>query len=166
MTERGDDAAYLVTAEEIAAMDGLAKTHFLNPRARRVNKSLGDLTGLTGLGVHVIAVEPGDATTEPHVHHHEDEAVFVLEGEATAVIGEAEYPLEAGDFIGYRKGGLVHTIRNTGSGVLRSLVVGERAGHDVVDYPRAAKRLFRHPGMAWNLVDHAAIEEPRGGAKA
>ena len=38
---------YLVTAAEIAAMEGLRKTHFLNPNAVRVNKSLGDLAGLT-----------------------------------------------------------------------------------------------------------------------
>ncbi|MEO0362142.1 MAG: cupin, partial [Pseudomonadota bacterium] len=38
---------YLVTREEIEAMEGLAKTHFLNADARRTNKSLGDLTGLT-----------------------------------------------------------------------------------------------------------------------
>ena len=42
---------YLITAEEIAAMEGLAKVHFQNPNARRINKSLGDLTGLTGDGV-------------------------------------------------------------------------------------------------------------------
>lgn len=66
---------YLVTASQIAAMEGLNKTHFLNANAKRVNKSLGDLTGLTGIGVHMIEVEPGHETTEHHVHHHEDECV-------------------------------------------------------------------------------------------
>ncbi len=54
---------YLVSAEEIAALPGLAKTHFLNPNAQRVNKSLGDLTGLTGIGFHIIEVQPGRETT-------------------------------------------------------------------------------------------------------
>ena len=160
------DPVYLVKAAEIAAMEGLAKTHFLNPNARRINKSLGDLTGLTGLGFHLIEVEPGCETTEHHLHHHEDECVYVLDGTATAVIGAEEHAIGPGDFIGYRKGGLAHSIRNTGDTVLRCLVAGQRLAHDVGDYPRQGLRLYRNPGMPWNLVDHAAISEPQGGRKA
>lgn len=156
---------YIVRAAEIAGMEGLAKTHFLNPNARRLNKSLGDATGLTGFGFHIIEVEPGCETTEHHVHHHEDECVYVLEGEATAVIGEEEHPILPGDFIGYRKGGLAHSIRNTGTKTLRCIVVGERLANDVGDYPRLGKRLYRHAGLPWNLVDREAIEEPKAGAK-
>ncbi len=159
------DSPYLVRAAEIATMDGLAKTHFLNPNARRLNKSLGDATGLTGFGFHIIEVEPGCETTEHHVHHHEDECVYVLSGEAVAVIGEEEHPIGAGDFIGYRKGGQAHSIRNIGSTTLRCIVVGERLAHDVGDYPRLGKRIYRNAGLPWNLVDLKAIEEPKAGAK-
>ena len=153
---------YLVTKADIAAMDGLRKTHFLNPRAKRLNKSLGDLTGITGFGFHIIDVEPGDETTEHHRHHHEDECVFVLSGTATAVIGDEEHAIGPGDFIGYRKGGLAHSIKNTGTETLRCIVVGERLAHDVGDYPRLGKRLYRNAGLAWELVDHAAIEAVGG----
>jgi uncharacterized cupin superfamily protein len=156
---------YLLTAEEILATEGLRKSHFLNPNAQRVNKSLGDLTGLTGIGFHLIEVAPGHETTEHHLHHHEDECLYILSGEATALIGDEAYPVKAGDFLGYRKGGLAHSLRNTGSTVLRCLVAGERRAHDVGDYPRLAKRIYRNEGMAWNLVDHAAITEPKAGAK-
>lgn len=156
---------YLLKAAEIAALEGREKTHFLNINARRVNKSLGDLTGLTGLGFHIIEVEPGRETTEYHVHHDEDECVYVLDGEATAVIGEEEHAIGPGDFIGYRKGGLAHTIRNTGPGLLRCIVVGERLAHDTGDYPRLGKRIYRTAGRPWNLVDHAAIVEPQGAGR-
>lgn len=156
---------YLVTAEEIAAMEGLRKTHFLNANAVRVNKSLGDLAGLTGIGFHIIEVEPGHETTEYHVHHHEDECVYVLAGTATATLGEETFQVKAGDFIGYRKGGLAHTIANTGTDVLRCIVVGERLAHDVGDYPRQGKRIYRQAGLPPNLVDHANIAEPVMGAK-
>ena len=156
---------YLVTREEIAAMAGLRKVHFLNSNAVRINKSLGDLTGLTGLGFHLIEVAPGCETTEHHLHYHEDECVFILSGEATALIGEESYPLKAGDFLGYRKGGLAHSIRNTGAETLRCLVAGERLPHDVGDYPRLRKRIYRNAGMAWNLVDQGAITEPKAGEK-
>lgn len=156
---------YLVTSEEIETMEGLAKIHFLNPEAKRINKSLGDLTGLTGLGFHIIEVEPGAETTEYHVHHFEDECVYVLAGEATAEIGDETHAIKAGDFIGYRKGGLAHTIVNTGAETLRCIVVGQRLAHDVGDYPRKGERIYRNEGMAWNLVAHDAIKEPSGGAK-
>jgi hypothetical protein len=35
----------IVTKEEIEKFEGLEKTHFLNKNARRLNKSLGDLSG-------------------------------------------------------------------------------------------------------------------------
>ncbi|WP_269581414.1 cupin domain-containing protein [Roseibium sp. Sym1] len=154
---------YILTRDDIAAMEGTQKTHFLNPNAQRLNKSLGDATGLTGFGFHLIEVEPGFETTEHHCHYHEDECVFVLSGSATAVIGEEEHEIGPGDFIGYRKSGQPHSIRNTGTEVLRCIVVGERLAHDVADYPRLGKRIHRHAGLPWSLVDRDRIEELGGG---
>ena len=159
------ETKHLVSASEIEEMTGLDKAHFLNPKARRTNKSLGDLTGLTGIGFHIVEVEPGYATTEHHVHHHEDECVFVLSGTAQAVIGTEKFAIEAGDFVGYCKGGPAHSIVNTGTEILRCIVVGARLSHDVVDYPLQAKRLFRNAGLAPNLVDCDNIAEPVLGAK-
>ncbi len=156
---------YLVTAEEIEAMEGLQKVHFLNSKAIRNNRSLGDITGLTGIGFHIIEVQPGHETTEFHVHHHEDECVYVLSGAATATIGEDTFQVKAGDFIGYRKSGLAHSITNTGTEIFRCIVVGERLPHDVGDYPHQKKRIYRHAGLKPNLVDHADIAEPTMGAK-
>lgn len=160
MTER-----YLLPAAEIAALPGTAKTHFLNDNARRINKSLGDLVGLTGLGVHLIEVEPGRESTEYHLHYHEDECTYVLSGTGLVVLGDEEHAIGPGDFIGYRAGGLAHTMRATGNAPLLCLVIGERREHDVGDYPRLRKRLYRQAGLPWNLVDHDAIGEPSGGKK-
>jgi uncharacterized cupin superfamily protein len=157
---------YLLTAKAIGDMPGLAKTHFLNPNAKRINKSLGDATGLTGLGIHLIEVAPGAETTEYHLHHHEDEAVYVLEGRATATIGDEQHPISPGDFIGYRAGGLAHTIVNTGDAVLRLLVIGQRLAHDVGDYPRLQKRIYRQAGLAADVVDHTDIAHPKVGTKS
>lgn len=165
MADAQDESRYLVTAAEIAAESGLKKAHFLNANAQRVNKSLGDMTGLTGIGFHIIEVEPGHETTEHHVHHYEDECVFVLDGHATALIGDESFEIAPGDFLGYRKGGAAHSIRNTGTETLRCIVVGERLAHDVGDYPNKRKRIFRNVGLPWNLVDIEDIDEPRGGAK-
>ena len=161
----GEAERYLVRRDEIEAMEGLRKTHFLNPQAVRINKSLGDLTGLTGLGFHIIEVAPGHDTTEYHVHHHEDECVYVLAGTATADIGDDRFEIGPGDFIGYRKGGKAHTIQNTGAEVLRLVVAGERLDHDVGDYPRKGKRIFRNVGLPWTVADHDDLQFPQAGAK-
>lgn len=165
MNEKVKKYKYLVTAEEIDQMEGVQKTHFLNPDAKRVNKSLGDITGLDGIGFHLITVQPGDATTEHHMHYHEDECVYVLSGNATAYIGEESFPIKTGDFLGYRKGGLAHSIVNTGNEVLKCIIVGERLKYDVADYARLKKRLYRHEGMEWNLVDIRDLSYPKAGKK-
>lgn len=162
---KNDADRYLVRASEIDAMEGLAKIHFLNEDARRTNKSLGDMTGLTGLGFHIVEVAPGYHTTEEHVHHFEDECVYILEGSATATVGTETHSVGPGDFIGYRKGGATHTLRNDGPGTLKCIVVGERLGHDVVDYPQKNKRLYRNADLGWNLVDLDNVTTPKAGAK-
>jgi len=157
---------YIVRREEIEAMQGLEKNHFLNPAARRRNKSLGDLTGLSAIGFHLIEVQPGYASTEQHLHYQEEECLYVLEGEAQAAIGDESFTIRAGDFVGYRAGGASHKLTNTGATVLRCIVVGQRLDYDVADYTELQKRLFRVAGRAWNLVDISDIEEPEGGKKA
>jgi uncharacterized cupin superfamily protein len=62
-----------LSAEAIAAMEGVRKVHYLNPDAVRINKSLGDAVGLKNIGVHLISVPPGHRSTEFHVHHYEEE---------------------------------------------------------------------------------------------
>lgn len=156
---------YLLTKEEIDAYEGLDKIHFMNQNARRNNKSLGDLTGLSAIGVHLITVEPGFESTEFHVHYHEEECVYVLAGTGTAIIGTQQHPIKAGDFIGYRAGGEAHALKNTGSTILQCLVIGQRSTHDAADYPNLGKRLFRNEGMPWNMVDIANISEPVAGQK-
>ena len=162
-SDRKNQDVYIVSREEIDAEDGLKKTHFLNPNAQCVNKSLGDMTGLTGLGFHIVIIEPGCESTETHVHHHEDECVYILEGEAKAIIGEKAFQVKAGDFIGYRAGGKAHSLLNTGDQPLKCIVVGQRTDHDVADYPKLQKRLFRNKGMRWHLVDAENIVESNAG---
>lgn len=150
---------------DIDRMPGTDKTHFLNANARRNNKSLGDAAGLTGFGFHLISVPPGCESTEYHRHHHEDECAYVLSGAGTVTIGDETHEIGPGDFVAYPKGGEAHTMTNAGDEPLVCLVVGERLAHDVGDYPRKGKRIFRNEGLPWQLVDVDAIETPKAGAK-
>ena len=64
-----------LSAKTIAAMAGEHRVHFVNPAAKRINKSLGDAAGLKNLGVHMMTVAPGDRSSEYHSHRYEDEAI-------------------------------------------------------------------------------------------
>lgn len=156
---------YILSKQEIDAFPGTEKTHFLNPNAKRLNKSLGDLTGLNGIGFHLIEVQPGHESTEFHKHYYEEECVYILEGEAESLIGDDVTHVEAGDFIGYRAGGKAHKLTNTGTATLKCIVVGQRLNHDVGEYPVKGKRIYRNADRPWDLVDIAAIQNPQGGEK-
>lgn len=150
----------LLKAAEIAAMPGELKTHFLNPNAVRLSKSLGDAVGLQHLGVHLVEVEPERDTTEFHIHLYEEECVYVLAGEGTLILEDGEQPLGKGDFVGFPARRTAHNIRNTGKGVLKLLVMGQRLQQDVADYPQQKKRLYRNSGE-WNLVDLQHVDNPK-----
>lgn len=134
---------YHLTAAELAALPTSLNVHPVNPAARRAISSPGDVTGLTTLGINIFEIAPGDKSTEYHVHACEDEAVYVLAGTGTARTGGNSHDIQAGDFIGYPKGGPAHEILNSGEGPLRLLVIGQRLSEDVVDYPDKGKRLYR-----------------------
>lgn len=147
-----------LSAKDIAKLEGKSKTHFLNPQAVRNNKSLGDATGLKSLGVHLITVAPGDYSTEFHVHHYEDECIYVISGRGKATLGATNYRIGPGDFIACPANGMAHDMFNDGNEPLVCLVIGQRLAQDVTDYPRLDKRLYRNSGH-WDLVDHEAIEQ-------
>lgn len=147
-----------LSAADIEEMEGVHKTHYLNPAAKRLNKSLGDELGLKSIGVHLISVDPGHQSTEYHVHRFEEECIYVLSGRGLAVLGEKLQPIGRGDFIGCPTNGVAHELVNDGDEPLVCLVMGQRLAHDVTDYPRLGKRLYRNAGE-WNLVDHANIEQ-------
>jgi uncharacterized cupin superfamily protein len=155
-----DTRKLLLKAAEIEAMPGERKTHFLNPNAVRLNKSLGDAVGLKHMGVHMIYVEPGRDTTEYHRHHYEEESVFVLSGRGKLVIEGESFTLEEGDFVGFPGNTAAHSISNDGPGTLICLVMGQRLPQDVSDYPRQGKRLYRNSGQ-WDLVDLNCVIDPR-----
>lgn len=156
---------YLLKKEEIDALQGLEKVHFQNPNAVRTNKSLGDLVGLKGIGFHIIEVPPGKESTEYHVHYYEDECVYVLAGTGVVTIGDDDFDVGPGDFVGYRAGGLAHTMRNDGEETLKCIVAGQRLDHDVGDYPRKGKRVYRNLGLPWDLADLQSLEHPSAGKK-
>lgn len=147
-----------LSAEAIAKMAGTRRVHQLNSAAIRTDKSLGDEVGLKNIGVHLITIAPGDKSTEFHAHKYEDEAIYVLSGRGTEIVGETAQKISAGDFIGFPAGGKPHETVNDGTEPLVCLVIGQRLAQDVVDYPHKAKRLYRNSGQR-DIIDYANIDK-------
>ena len=150
----------VLTAGEIESMVGERKTHFLNDNAIRLNKSLGDAVGLAHIGVHIIEVEPGRDSTEYHIHHFEEECIYVLSGTGELDIDGERSQIGSGDFVGFPRNTAAHGLTNNGEQNLVCLVMGQRLEQDVSDYPRQGKRLYRNSGT-WDLVDIESISNPR-----
>lgn len=142
----------LVTAKQIQQQPEQIFTHPLNANAVRYTKSLGDRVGLTRLGLHLVRVEPGQASTQFHYHHHEEEFLYILAGRGMAEIGKTQYEVGPGDFMGFTAPSVPHSLHNPFTEDLIYLMGGERLAFDMCDYPRIRKRQFRSRGQR-QLVD-------------
>jgi uncharacterized cupin superfamily protein len=145
-----------LSADSIVKMEGVRRVHQLNPSAIRIDKSIADDVGLKNIGIHLITIAPGDKSTEFHAHKYEEEAIYVLSGHGTEVMGETTQKVGPGDFIGFPAGGVAHETVNDGTEPLVCLVIGQRLAQDVVDYPRKGKRLYRNSGQR-DMIDIAQI---------
>ncbi len=69
-----------------------------------------------------MTVAPGFPWVPPHIHHNEDEAMYVLAGEVTARVGEQTHVLGAGAFILMPRE-VPHSFANPGATEARVLVI-------------------------------------------
>jgi len=100
--------------------------------AGRTRKRLGDAGGLTAFGVNLMTLPPGKWSSQRHWHSHEDEFVYVLEGELTLVENDGETVLNAGDCAAFPKGnGNGHHLQNRSSSAAVYLEVGSRHPDDL-----------------------------------
>jgi uncharacterized cupin superfamily protein len=105
-----------------------------------------------------MTIAPGDRSSEYHCHKYEDEAIYVLSGRGSALIGEEKHKIGPGDFLAFPGGGTPHETINDGGEPLVCLVIGQRLPQDVVDYPRAGKRMYRNSGQR-DMVDIAHVQK-------
>ena len=108
----------------------------------RVKRALGDAGGLTDFGVNLVRLPPGNWSSQRHWHTHEDEFVYIIEGEATLITDAGEQVLKAGDCAAFPKGRADghHLVNKTAFDVIY-LEVGSRHDADVCEYPDIDMRL-------------------------
>lgn len=102
------------------------------PCAERVRQRLGDAGGLTDFGVNLMHLPPGNWSSQRHWHSHEDELVYVLEGELTLIEDGGQTVLRAGDCAAFpRNSGNGHHMINKSGAMAVYLEVGSRQPADL-----------------------------------
>lgn len=102
-----------------------------------VTKASDDDTGGAYAFQHM-TVAPNFPWIPAHIHHHEDEAFYILDGECTVRIGEQVHTLGAGTFA-LLPCGIAHSFANPGSVAARVLVISSPG--DVIRYFEEAAAL-------------------------
>lgn len=94
-----------VEARSIAAQ---SRSVYPEPYRSRVlpreKRRLGDAFGLTRIGINQTTLPPGKESSMRHWHTHEDEFLYVLEGEVVLRTGAGEQLLTAGMCVGFAAG--------------------------------------------------------------
>jgi uncharacterized cupin superfamily protein len=96
---------------------------------------LARYAGLTQFGVNVTVIEAGAWSSQRHWHSHEDEFVWVLDGELTLVTDAGEETLRAGDCAAFMSGDPDgHHLVNKSSRPARVLEIGTSNPQDRCTY--------------------------------
>ncbi|MBV8061962.1 MAG: cupin domain-containing protein, partial [Nevskia sp.] len=97
---------------------------------------IGPALGAQKLGYNLTVLAPGKPAFPFHNHRVNEEMFFILEGNGELRLGNARYPLRAGDIVACPPGGpeTAHQIVNTSDRELRMLAVSTRLYPEICDY--------------------------------
>ncbi|MEQ8483126.1 MAG: cupin domain-containing protein [Pseudomonadales bacterium] len=119
---------------------------------------------LTQFGAFIHVLQPGTQSSIKHWHSHEDELIYVLEGEVVVLEGDTETILQSGDAAVFKAGEPVgHTMINVSQQPTKVLVVGARAQQDCVTYPDHDRKLHRdrsQPQDRWTDLQNNPATNP------
>ncbi|MEM7725560.1 MAG: cupin domain-containing protein [Cyanobacteria bacterium P01_A01_bin.45] len=102
----------------------------------RMKQKLGNAAGLKNLGVNLVKLQPGSCSALRHFHSHEDEFIYVLEGEITLVTNIGSQILTPGMCAGFPAGEEdAHHLINRSENIAVYLEVGNRHPEDEANYP-------------------------------
>ncbi len=104
--------------------------------AGRIRQRLGNFALLQNFGVNRVKLEPGSYSSMRHWHSHQDEFIYVLEGELTLVTDRGAEILTPGMAAGFPAGEANgHHLVNRSSVIAIYLEIGDRSANDKVTYP-------------------------------
>jgi uncharacterized cupin superfamily protein len=146
---------YRLSSAQIAAMAEESRVHQFNDKALRLTRTLSGAVGLHRIGIHLVRLKSGMESTQFHYHDADEEFLYILSGAGIADIGDSQFAVSAGDFMGFPAPSPAHLLTNTHDEDLVYLMGGERNAADVVHYPRIARSMIKSHGIRhWVDWDH------------
>ena len=121
---------------------GLAWQEETSPdgRSRFFRKKLAAAAGGREIGCSLYRIPPHKHSFPRHYHAANEEAIYVLSGAGTLLVGDAEVALRAGDYAALPVGPEhVHKVLNDSDQELVFLCFSTMVGPDVVVYPDSGK---------------------------
>lgn len=108
---------------------------FDGPCSGQTCQRLARSQGLTLFGVNLTVIPPGGWSSQRHWHSHEDEFIWVLEGELTLVTEAGEETLRLGDCAAFKAGDPDgHHLINKSDRPAKVLEIGNSDSRDRCDY--------------------------------
>ena len=122
--------------EPYRSFDPIYPHPFNKPCRGREWRQLGDAAGLTQFGVNLTVLAPGAWSAQRHWHLHEEEFVYVLEGELVLITNCGEQVLTKGMGAGFPAGVRDgHHLVNRSGRPATFLEIGTRPSTDDGEYP-------------------------------
>jgi uncharacterized cupin superfamily protein len=115
---------------------------------------VGSAVGGDEIGACLYELEAGEKTYPYHLHHGNEEWLFVAAGTPTVRTPDGDRTLRAGDLVAFTRGPQgAHCV--TGPGTV--LLLSEMHLPDVVEYPDSGKVGVRHHGPGQNFLARDAV---------
>ena len=115
---------------------------------------VGNVVGGDEIGACLYQLEAGERTYPYHLHHGNEEWLFVVSGTPAVRTPEGERVLRAGDLVAFPRGP-AGAHRVSGPGTI--LLLSEKRLPDVIEYPDSGKVGVRHHGMGKNFLAADAV---------
>ena len=118
-------------------------SHPWNDKSEITGTRMSQHAGLSRTGVSRVRIRPGKESFAYHMHHYEEEWIYVLSGRGVARIDGRDYEMGPGDFVGFPTPSVAHIMSNPFDEELVYLMGGETLQYEVADFPDLDKRLVR-----------------------
>lgn len=142
-----DNHPHLIRAEAVKAAESCA-SHPWNPQSLLFGTHLSKEGGLKRTGVSIVRIPSGKESFAYHLHHCEEEWIYILSGRAITEIDGSEYEVGVGDFMAFPTPSVAHHLRNPFDAELVYLMGGENRDYEVADFPKLGKRMVKLKGKA------------------
>jgi len=141
-SEREGGYPHLLRANDIRG-NQISFSHPWNPKSEVTCTLLSRKAGLSRTGVSIVRIAPGKESFAYHLHHREEEWIYIMSGRGVALIDGNEYELGSGDFVAFPTPSVPHNMSNPFDAELVYLMGGENAEHEIADFPKLGKRMVR-----------------------